>query len=55
VSRVAFEVDDLEAEIADKHVIIEPNSPAPEIRVAFIEDNGAPLKFLQIEKDGDSG
>lgn len=50
VAHVAFEVDDLDAEIRGKNVIIQPNSPAPGIRVAFIEDNGAPVEFLQIEK-----
>jgi hypothetical protein len=31
-------------------VIIAPNSPSPGIIVAFIEDNGAPVEFLQITK-----
>lgn len=50
VAHIAFEVDDLDAEIAGKNVIIQPNYPAPGIRVAFIEDNGAPVEFLQIDK-----
>ena len=50
VPHVAFEVDDLDAEIAGKNVIIAPNSPSPGTRVAFIEDNGAPIEFLQIDK-----
>lgn len=48
VPHVAFEVDDLEAAIAGKKVIIEPNSPSEGIRVAFIEENGAPVEFLEI-------
>ncbi len=47
---VAFEVDDLEQELKGKKVIIEPNSPSPGVTVAFIEDNGAPVEFLQIDK-----
>lgn len=48
---VAFEVDDLEKAIAGKKVIIEPNSPSPGVIVAFIEDNGAPIEFLQIDRN----
>src|SRR5215475_641529 len=47
---VAFEVDDLEQELKGKKVIIEPNSPSPGVTVAFIEDHGAPVEFLQIDK-----
>jgi len=47
---VAFEVDDLEAAIKGKNVIIQPNSPSPGVMVAFIEDNGAPIEFLQIDR-----
>ena len=49
VPHVAFEVEDLEAAIAGKNVIIEPNSPSPGVMVAFIGDNGAPIEFLQID------
>lgn len=38
VPHLAFEVDDLEAELAGKKVIIEPNSPSKGLRVAFLED-----------------
>lgn len=47
IPHVAFEVDDLEAELVGKQVIIEPNSPSEGVRVAFIVDNGAPIEFLQ--------
>ena len=47
---VAFEVDDLEQELKGKKVIIEPNSPSPGVTVAFIEDHGAPVELLQIDK-----
>ncbi len=49
VPHVAFEVDDLERELRGKHVIIEPNSPSPGVVVAFIEENGAPVEFLQLD------
>jgi hypothetical protein len=49
VPHIAFEVDDLEAEIAGKEILIEPNSPSEGITVAFIVDNGAPIEFLQTD------
>lgn len=33
-----------------KKVTIEPNSPSPGGIVAFTEDNGAPIEFLQIDR-----
>ena len=50
VPHVAFEVDDLAAEIKGKEILIEPNSPSQGVTVAFIIDNGAPVEFLQIDK-----
>jgi len=46
VPHVAFEVDDLDAELAGKEILIQPNSPSPGVTVAFIVDNGAPIEFL---------
>lgn len=48
VPHVAFVVDDLEAFIAGKDVLIPPNSPSPGVTVAFIVDDGAPIEFLQF-------
>ncbi len=50
VPHVAFEVDDLSAEIAGKEILIAPNSPSPGVTVAFIVENGAPVEFLQFSK-----
>ena len=50
VPHIAFEVDDLSEAIHGKKVIIEPNEPGPGTLVAFIEEAGAPIEFLQIEK-----
>ena len=50
VPHVAFQVDDLSAEIAGKEILIAPNSPSPGVTVAFIVENGAPVEFLQIDK-----
>ena len=50
IPHVAFEVDDLEKTLKGKNVIIESNCPSPGVMVAFIEDNGAPIEFLQIDR-----
>ena len=52
VPHVAFEVEDLNAELEGKEVLIAPNSPSPGVRVAFIVENGAPIEFLQFEATG---
>jgi hypothetical protein len=49
VPHVAFEVDDLHEAIKGKKILIEPNEPGPGILVAFIEEAGAPVEFLQIK------
>jgi hypothetical protein len=50
IPHVAFEVDDLAAELAGKEVIIKPNSPSEGVMVAFIVDNGAPIELLQYDQ-----
>ena len=49
VPHVAFVVDDLEAAIAGKEILIQPNSPSEGITVAFIVDNGAPIELMQFD------
>ena len=46
VPHVAFEVDDLEAALHGKDILIGPNSPRDGVVVAFIVENGAPVEFL---------
>ncbi len=48
VAHVAFEVEDIEAAIKGKDVLISPNSPSEGVVVAFVVDNGAPVEFLQF-------
>ncbi len=50
VPHVAFVVDDIQAAITGKKVIIEPNRPTEGVTVAFIEDNGAPIELLQFDR-----
>ncbi|MCY4330201.1 MAG: hypothetical protein OXC48_09015 [Endozoicomonadaceae bacterium] len=47
---VAFEVENIEEAIVGKNVIIKPNSPSPGVIVAMIEDNGAPIEFIQVDR-----
>ncbi len=49
VPHVAFVVDDLDAAIADREVLIAPTSPTDGVTVAFIVDHGAPIEFLQFD------
>ncbi len=49
VAHVAFEVDNLADALERQHLIVEPNSPSPGVRVAFIEVNGAPVELMQID------
>ena len=49
VAHVAFEVDNLLAALHGHRVIIEPNSPALGVTVAFIEVNGASIELMRID------
>ena len=49
VPHVAFEVDDLEAALEGREVLIPPNSPSSGVLVAFVVDNGAPVELMQID------
>jgi hypothetical protein len=51
VPHVAFRVDSLDAALEGKEVLIEPNSPSPGVRVAFVVENGAPIEFLEFDDD----
>ena len=46
---IAYEVDDLEAEIKGKEVLLEPFSPMAGITVAFVIEEGAPIELMQME------
>ena len=42
-------MDDLEAELAGKEILIAPNRPSEGVTVAFIIADGAPVEFLQFD------
>jgi hypothetical protein len=41
-------VDDVYEAIKGKKVIIEPNNPSEGVTVAFVEEDGAPIEFIQF-------
>jgi hypothetical protein len=51
IPHIAFEVDDIYEAIKDRKVIVAPNSPSEGNVVAFIEENGAPVEFIQIKNN----
>ncbi len=55
VPHVAFVVDDLDAALEGKEILIAPNAPSSGIRVAFILDDGAPVELLEFRESGPSG
>lgn len=50
VPHIAFEVDDLEAALAELDVTAEIGSPSEGVRVAMIEDDGAPVELIEFRK-----
>lgn len=50
VAHVAFTVDNLEQSLAGRKVIVPPFAPFDGLRVAFIEDQGAPVEFLEFKQ-----
>jgi len=52
VPHLAFVVDNLDAALEGKQILIAPNSPSRGVRVAFILDDGAPIELLEFaERD----
>ena len=49
VPHVAFEVDDLEAALAGKHVLSPPGSPSAGVRAAMIVDDGCPIELIEFK------
>lgn len=51
VPHVAFEVDNLEEAIEGKNLIGEISSPSQGVRTAMIIENGAPVEFIEFDKN----
>ena len=50
VPHLAFEVDDLEAALAEVGAEAEITTPSEGVRVAMIEDGGAPVELIEFRK-----
>ena len=50
VPHIAFEVDDLDAELAALGVASETSSPSEGVRVAMIVDDGAPVELIEFRR-----
>ena len=50
VAHVAYTVDSLDEALAGREVIVTPFVPMEGLRVAFINDGGAPVEFLEFKK-----
>jgi len=51
VPHVGFEVEDMDEAIAGKKVLVGPVQLNETLKIAFIEDNGAPVEFLEFKKE----
>jgi hypothetical protein len=53
IPHIAFEVDDLEAELQkhDLTILTPPNAPGDGIRVAMILHNGAPIELIEFSNN----
>lgn len=52
IPHVAFVVEDLNAALVGKEILIAPNAPSDGVRVAFILENGAPIELMEFESPG---
>ena len=46
---VAYRVDDMNAALEGKEIILEPFIPMPGLSVAFIQEDGAVIEFMKFE------
>jgi hypothetical protein len=53
IPHIAFEVDDLDFELANRNfnILTKPNPPSDGVRVAMIEHNGAPIELIEFNKN----
>ena len=50
IPHIAFEVDDLDAEIEGKELLGGVSEPSEGVRVAMIVHNGAPVELLEFQR-----
>jgi hypothetical protein len=55
-SHAAFQVDDLDAAVKGKKILLAPMSPMPCLRIAFIDNDGAVIELCQpLDENKDIG
>jgi len=50
VAHVAYQVESIEDALAGREILVQPFSPGPGMRVAFIIHNGSPVEFMEISQ-----
>ena len=48
VPHVAFKVDNIEAALEGREILVDTFSPGEGVRVAFIVHNGSPVEFMEV-------
>jgi hypothetical protein len=48
-THIAYEVDDLEAAVEGKSILVPICEPMPGLKMAFVYDEGLAVEFLQVE------
>lgn len=47
-THIAYQVDNMEAELKGQKILIEPFSPMPGVTVAFVLHEGVPVEFMHV-------
>jgi hypothetical protein len=48
-THIAYRVDDLPAEMKGRKILMEPFSPLPGVKVAFVVEEGLPIELMATE------
>ena len=49
-AHIAYKVDDIEAEMKGKEVLLEPFEPKEGVTVAFVIEEGAPIELMHVKQ-----
>ena len=49
-AHIAYKIDDLDAELKGKEILLQPFEAAPGVTVAFIVEEGAPIELMHVAK-----
>lgn len=48
-THIAYIVDDIDAELKGAEVLVEPFDPLPNVKAAFIKEDGLPIELMQVK------